>query len=136
MKSPVFSAQNKDFENALSNVEEVIHLSDYVDETSKKASWHINKAFYLESWSDGHSYGGVRSVIQPQIQPLYNGLSDIETLNIIVNGEMTSGYDLVQNTWKNIYSSGFKSKWAQLLHDGVSDLIPAKTMRSQELKLQ
>jgi MoCo/4Fe-4S cofactor protein with predicted Tat translocation signal len=117
--NPVFSAQNKDFESALSNVEEVIHLSDYVDETSKKASWHINKAFYLESWSDGHSYGGVRSVIQPQIQPLYNGLSDIETLNIIVNGEMTSGYDLVQNTWKNIYSSGFKSKWAQLLHDGV-----------------
>lgn len=52
--NPVFSAQNKDFESALSNVEEVIHLSDYVDETSKKASWHINKAFYLESWSDGH----------------------------------------------------------------------------------
>lgn len=117
--NPVFSAQNKDFESALSNVEEVIHLSDYVDETSKKASWHINKAFYLESWSDGHSYGGVRSVIQPQIQPLYNGLSDIETLNIIVNGEMTSGYDLVQNTWKNIYGSGFDSKWATLLHDGV-----------------
>jgi molybdopterin-containing oxidoreductase family iron-sulfur binding subunit len=117
--NPVFSAQNKDFESALSNVEEVIHLSDYVDETSKKASWHINKAFYLESWSDGHSYGGVRSVIQPQIQPLYNGLSDIETLNIIVSGEMTSGYDLVQNTWKNIYSSGFDSKWATLLHDGV-----------------
>jgi molybdopterin-containing oxidoreductase family iron-sulfur binding subunit len=117
--NPSFTAQNLQFAEALSNVEEVIHLSDYVDETSKNASWHINKAFYLESWGDGHSYSGVRSVIQPQIQPLYNGLSDIETLSIIVNGEMTSGYDLVQNTFKNIYGSSFKSKWTTLLHDGV-----------------
>ncbi len=117
--NPVFTAQNHDFESALSNVEEVIHLSDYVDETSQKASWHINRAFYLEAWGDGHSFGGIRSVIQPQIQPLYNGLSDIEVLNIIVNGSMTSGYELVQNTFKGIYGSGFKSKWIDLLHDGV-----------------
>ncbi len=117
--NPTFTAQNIDFAGAISNVNEVIHLSDYVDETSKSASWHINKSFYLESWGDGHSYGGVRSVIQPQIQPLYNGISDIEALNIIVNGEMKSGYDLVQSTFKNIYGAGFKSKWATLLHDGV-----------------
>lgn len=117
--NPSFTAQNLDFTGALSNVNEVIHLSDYVDETSKNASWHLNKSFYLESWGDGLSYSGVRSVIQPQIQPLYNGLSDIEVMNIIVNGGMTPGYDLVQNTFKNIYESSFDSKWATLLHDGV-----------------
>ncbi len=117
--NPVFTAQNKDFESALSNVEEVIHLSDYADETSQVASWHLNRAYYLETWGDGHSYSGVRSVIQPQIQPLYNGISEIEALNIIVNGEMTSGFDLVQQTFKNYYGSGFDSKWSQILHDGI-----------------
>lgn len=117
--NPVLSAQHLDFEAAMKNVNEVIHLSDYVDETSKLASWHLNNAFYLESWGDGHSYSGIRSVIQPQIQPLYNGVSNIETLNIILNGELTSGYDLVQNTFKKLYGSNFDSKWTDLLHDGL-----------------
>lgn len=117
--NPVLTAQHLDFEGALKNVNEVIHLSDYVDETSKLASWHLNNAFYLESWGDGHSYSGVRSVIQPQIQPLYDGISNIEALNLILTGKLTSGYEIVQNTFKKLYGSQFDSKWTDLLHDGL-----------------
>ncbi|HBQ61234.1 MAG TPA: hypothetical protein DD671_16855, partial [Balneolaceae bacterium] len=107
------------FENALTNVETVVNLSDYVDETSKKTTWHVNRAHFLEAWGDGFSYGGARSVIQPQIQPLHDGLSEIEFLNTIVSGEMTSGYDMVQNTFRGYYSSGFQNRWTSILHDGI-----------------
>lgn len=118
--NPVHTAPaDLDFENALTNVETVVNLSDYVDETAKKTTWHVNRAHFLEAWGDGYSYGGARSVIQPQIQPLHNGLSEVEFLNTIVNGELTSGYDLVQNTFKGYYSSGFDTRWTNILHDGI-----------------
>src|SRR5690606_3883681 len=98
--NPSFTAQKLDFSSALKNVAHTIQLSDYVDESSKGASWHINRAHYLETWGDGFSYGGASSVIQPQIQPLYDGVSEVEFLNIIVAGSYTTGYDLVQNTFK------------------------------------
>ena len=49
--NPVLTAPaGWDLENALSSVEEVIHLSTYNDETSKKASWHLSRAHFLEAW--------------------------------------------------------------------------------------
>src|SRR5690606_33183413 len=77
--NPVHSAPaDLDFKKALSNVSTVISLSDYVDETAVNSFWHVNRAHFLEAWGDGYSFGGARSVIQPQIQPLHNGISEIE----------------------------------------------------------
>ncbi len=118
--NPVFTAPaDLDFANALSNVETTVSLSDYADETSKKSTWHANRAHFLEAWGDGYSYAGARSVIQPQIQPLHNGYSEIEFLNMIVTGSKTPGYDLVQETFKGYHRSGFSDTWTQILHDGI-----------------
>jgi molybdopterin-containing oxidoreductase family iron-sulfur binding subunit len=108
-----------DFAGALENAGEVIHLSTYKDETSKKASWHISRSHFLETWGDGFSFGGARSVIQPQIQPLHDSLSELEFLNAIVYEERISGYELVQNTFKGIYGSRFENRWTTILHDGI-----------------
>jgi molybdopterin-containing oxidoreductase family iron-sulfur binding subunit len=119
--NPAFTAPaDLNFDDALDSAAQVIHLSDYYDETSKLANWHINRAHFLEAWSDGYSYSGTRSIIQPQIEPLYSGISEIEFLNIILNGEKQKGYDLVQNTWKDYYSNNFTSQWNKALHDGVA----------------
>ncbi len=126
--NPSYTAQNLEFTSALKKVANVIHLSDYVDETSKNASWHVNRAHYLETWGDGYSFNGTRSVIQPQIQPLYDGLSEIELLNIIANGSLASGYDLVQRTFKSIHGSSFSAKWKKILHDGVDPKDGFKTV--------
>ena len=83
-----------DIENALSSVEEVIHLSSYNDETSKKASSSLTSSF-LEAWGDGYSFGGARSV-QPQIQPLHDSMSEIELLNLVATQSYSSGYDLAK----------------------------------------
>jgi molybdopterin-containing oxidoreductase family iron-sulfur binding subunit len=106
-------------EEALSKVGEVIHLSTYNDETGKKSNWHLSRAHFLEAWGDGYSFGGARSVIQPQIQPLHDSMSEIELLSLIANGSYTTGYDLVQSTFKGIHRTNFDEKWTSLLHDGV-----------------
>jgi MoCo/4Fe-4S cofactor protein with predicted Tat translocation signal len=108
-----------DLESALNSVETKIHLSLYYDETSAASNWHVNRAHFLEAWGDGQSYSGRRSVIQPQIQPLHNGLSDIELLDVILTNEEPSGYDRVRETWQGVISGNFDRQWEQILHDGI-----------------
>ncbi len=118
--NPVFTAPaDLNFADALQKASQVITLSEYVDETSRVSNWHVNRAHFLEAWGDGYSYTGTRSVIQPQIQPLFSGISEIEFLNTIVTGEQTSGYDLVRQTWQSYYPSNFQNQWETVLHDGV-----------------
>jgi MoCo/4Fe-4S cofactor protein with predicted Tat translocation signal len=120
--NPVFTAPaDLNFAAALQQAGTVIHLSDYVDETSRAANWHINRAHFLEAWGDGYSYTGARSVIQPQIQPLFNGWSVIELVNVILEGEWAEGYDLVRETWSDYYTNNFERQWNQLLHDGIDE---------------
>ncbi|SMO44162.1 TAT-variant-translocated molybdopterin oxidoreductase [Gracilimonas mengyeensis] len=118
--NPAYTASGSvDFKNALSNIETVINLSDYVDETARASHWHVNRAHFLEAWGDGYSYSGARSIIQPQILPLHDGLSEIEFLNAIVNGSIGKGYDLVQETFRSYYNTGFENRWTTILHDGI-----------------
>ncbi len=118
--NPVFSAPaDLGFADALKKVETTIQLSDYYDETAKLSSWHVNRAHYLEAWGDGYSFTGTRSIIQPQIEPLHSGKSEIEFLNAIVNGSKAKGYDLVQETWKDFFGINFNSRWKKALHDGL-----------------
>lgn len=116
-----------DFNGALGNVGQVIHLGTYVDETAKKASWHVSRSHFLEAWGDGFSFGGARSVIQPQILPLHDSLSEIEFLNVIAYGEKVNGYELVQNTFKGYYGGNFENRWKDVLHDGVDILDGYRT---------
>lgn len=118
--NPAFTAPaDLNFSEALENANTVIDLSHYYSETSKLSNWHINRAHFLEAWGDGHSYNGIRSIIQPQVEPLFSGKSEIEFLNTIVHGEATKGYDLVQETWREYFPTNFQNNWEQVLHDGL-----------------
>ena len=120
--NPVFTAAaDLQFSDTLSNVETTIHLSDYVDETSQACNWHVNRAHFMETWGDGLAYTGQRSIIQPQIAPLFEGVSDIELLHTILNGEAGSGYDLVRETWQGVFSGNFEQEWERTLHNGIDD---------------
>ncbi len=108
-----------DLAQALGNVDTSIHLSDYYDETSRVCNWHVNRAHYLEAWGDGLSFTGQSSIIQPQILPLFDGLSEIEFINTILSGEESTGYDLVQETWSSVITSDFNRRWEEILHEGL-----------------
>ena len=57
-----------------------VHLSLYQDETSRQCHWHLPEAHYLEAWSDTRAYDGTASIVQPLIEPLYQGRSAHELL--------------------------------------------------------
>jgi MoCo/4Fe-4S cofactor protein with predicted Tat translocation signal len=119
--NPVFDAPaDLDFAAAMARVPEVIALGHGADETSSKATWHIPRAHYLESWGDARAVGGAISVVQPLILPLFGGRSPIELLGVMASGEDRPGYDLVRETWTPILGeAGFDKKWNHVLNDGL-----------------
>lgn len=120
--NPAFTAPSDlNFAEALEAASVSVSLSNHFDETAKLCNWHVNKANFLEVWGDGYSYNGVRSIIQPMIQPLFGGLSDIEFLNVVLNGEYTPGYDLVRETWQEFAADDYENTWQTVLHDGLQE---------------
>src|SRR5690606_22460800 len=72
--NPVFDAPvDVGFADALATVPNTVHLSSHVDETSSAAGWHLNRAHFLEAWSDVRALDGTASVVQPLIAPLHGG---------------------------------------------------------------
>ena len=72
--NPIYSAPSDlHFQDAFAKIPVTVHLGSHVDETGAIANWHINKAHYLESWSDARAYDGTISIIQPMIDPMYGG---------------------------------------------------------------
>ncbi len=118
--NPAYSLPNAlKFKDLLKKVEHSIQLSSHVDETAEIVDWHINQTHFLEEWNDTQATDGTIGLTQPQILPLFNGISNIELLSIITKSELTKGYDLVQNTWKSILPNDFVSSWNTTLHDGL-----------------
>lgn len=117
--NPVYTAfADVNFASALGNVATSIHLSSHYDETSSLTTWHVNRAHFLEAWGDGYSYEGVLSPIQPMIQPLFDGKSEVEFLSAIIDGKDTSGHELVRSYWLST-PGGSNKVWQTALHDGL-----------------
>src|SRR6185437_495425 len=77
--APIFGG-GQTFLDAMKNAHMRIHMGLFNDETAVNCHWHISETHYLESWSDARAYDGTVSIIQPLIQPLYNGKSPHELL--------------------------------------------------------
>jgi MoCo/4Fe-4S cofactor protein with predicted Tat translocation signal len=117
--NPVYNApSNFNFANGLKRVNNTIHLSTQENETSTLSDWVINKSHALESWGDTKTAFGDFAITQPQIEPLFNGISSIEFLARLT-GDMTTGYELVRTTWSSILDKNFNQKWDRVLHDGI-----------------
>lgn len=118
--NPVYDAPaDLDFHSLLANLDLSIHTAPYFDETSQNCIWHIPQAHFLEFWGDARAIDGAFSVIQPLIEPLYNGYSPVEFLNLIVTGRDLKGYEIVRDTWKGIITdTDFEAAWERVLHDG------------------
>ncbi len=118
--NPLYSAPvDLEFAAAFNKVPNTVHLGSYLDETGTRSVWHINKAHYLESWSDARAYDGTISIIQPMIAPMYDGHSAHEMLQTLLDNPQTSAYEAVQATAKTyIKDADFATAWRRALHDG------------------
>jgi len=119
--NPVFDAPaDLEFGQGLDAVKTVIHLSLFPNETSQRCTWRLSRAHYLESWGDVRAYDGTISVVQPLIEPLYDGKTPIEVLALVIGDQPAKGYDVVRRTLQA--SSGgadFDTRWRRALHDGI-----------------
>jgi len=117
--NPVYSAPSDlRFADAYQNIPMTVHLGSHVDETGAISNWHINKAHYLESWSDARAYDGTVSIIQPMIAPLYDGKSSHDVFQSLLPNPQASAFDVVQANAKNYIKGDFATSWRKALHDG------------------
>lgn len=107
------------FAEALARVKVSVHLSTHVDETSVVTGWHLNRAHYLESWSDVRAEDGTASTVQPLVAPLFSGRTDAEVVSLLL-GAPRKAYDLVRETWKRDQKDPtFELGWRRALHEGL-----------------
>src|SRR5271156_1276575 len=110
------------FANALIKVPLRIHSGLYYDETGEYCQWHVPAAHFLEAWGDARGYDGTASVIQPLIQPLYDGHSANEIVASLTGQSGKSGHDIVRDYWmsqRTEKDKAYEAYWETSLHDGV-----------------
>ena len=124
-----------------------VHLIEYKDETTELCHWHVPAAHYLESWGDARSYDGTVTIIQPLIEPLYEGKTAYELLAVFSDQYDRKPYDIVRAFWQqprtrigaaneqsaptqSTQSAGdFETQWRQWVHDGfIPDTALPQTM--------
>ncbi len=133
--NPVFTAPaDFHFAERMQKVKLRVHLSLYQDETSRLCHWHLPEAHYLESWSDTRAYDGTATIVQPLIQPLYQGRSAHELLSALTTEVPTPAYETVRSFWRKRWegqgqSGHFEDFWETAVHDGVvpGTALPHKT---------
>src|SRR6185503_1086912 len=84
----------------LKKVDLRVHLSEYRDETSELCHWHVPAAHYLESWGDTRSYDGTVTIMQPLIEPLYEGKTAYELLAVFSEKYDRKPYEIVKSYWQ------------------------------------
>jgi molybdopterin-containing oxidoreductase family iron-sulfur binding subunit len=128
--NPVYTAPvDLSFSEHFSKIKLRIHLGLYEDETSVLSHWHIPEAHYLESWGDIKAYDGTVSLLQPLIEPLYDGKSSYDLMGVLLD-QTASSYNIVQDYWKkNGPSLNFENFWQTSLHDGFisNSALPPKS---------
>src|SRR5262249_36634780 len=91
-----------------------VRVGQYEDETSALCQWHIPETHYLESWGDIRSDNGTTTIMQPLINPLYEGKSAYEVLSAVLGQPTRTSYEIVREAW------GTDEKaWRRAVHDGV-----------------
>ncbi|HUB87990.1 MAG TPA: TAT-variant-translocated molybdopterin oxidoreductase [Verrucomicrobiae bacterium] len=80
----------------------IVRLGYYEDEsasTTWKSQWLFPAAHYLESWGDATTSDGTLVPVQPLIQPLFGGITELEFLSRIAGESQTNPYEIVGATF-------------------------------------
>jgi molybdopterin-containing oxidoreductase family iron-sulfur binding subunit len=104
----------------------VVRLGYYEDESSTGVSWHLPLAHFLESWGDARTSDGTLVPVQPLIEPLFGGLTELEVLARIGGLDETTPYDILRTTFRSLAGDD-DEKWKRFLHDGylANSSLPA-----------
>jgi molybdopterin-containing oxidoreductase family iron-sulfur binding subunit len=116
--NPVYSAPSDlDWSAAQRKAKSVIRLGYSEDETGAASEWHYPLAHYLESWGDARTSDGTLVPVQPLVEPLFGGVTELEVLARIGGLAKHKPYELVRDTFSMIAGAD-EDKWKRFLHDG------------------
>jgi molybdopterin-containing oxidoreductase family iron-sulfur binding subunit len=122
--NPVYNAPvDLQWQKAQAKARTVVRLGYHVDETSwtsdlsADVQWDLPAAHFLESWGDARTSDGTIVPIQPLIEPLFGGLTDLEVLSVLGGLTPTSPYDIVRQTFRETAGDD-ENSWRKFLHDG------------------
>lgn len=108
----------------------VVRLGYYEDESFPEKGWSLPLAHFLESWGDARTSDGTLVPVQPLIEPLFGGLTEIEVLARIAGCDKTSPYEIVRETFRGIGGDS-DDNWKKFLHDGFLLDSAAKPVTAQ-----
>jgi molybdopterin-containing oxidoreductase family iron-sulfur binding subunit len=111
----------------------VVRLGYYEDETFSNCDWHFPAAHYLESWGDAETGDGTLVPIQPLIQPLFDGLTELDFLARLAGESQTNPYEIVRQTIIGVWDGmNPEEAWKKFLFDGY---LPDSAMKYVGVKL-
>jgi molybdopterin-containing oxidoreductase family iron-sulfur binding subunit len=102
------------------------------NETSRFCHWHIPAAHALESWGDVCAFDGTVTLIQPLIEPLFEGKSAHELIDALFQPPGWEAYDIVRGYWQAQKWPNFEKAWRTALNDGV---VAGSAGAAQQVKL-
>jgi len=121
--NPVYNAPGSvKWSTAQSKAKEIIRLGYAEDETSTlkgKKPTFIVQSHYLESWGDGCTWDGTYVPVQPMLEPLFQGFSDIEVLAHLVSEAKPNGNDLVKATFAKKSGNSSTRAFSKWLSEGI-----------------
>jgi molybdopterin-containing oxidoreductase family iron-sulfur binding subunit len=78
-----------------------VHLGLYHNETAELCHWHIPAKHYLETWGDTRAFDGTVTIVQPLIQPLYDGKSIHEVAQLFFRENYDKrDFDIIRENWQ------------------------------------
>jgi molybdopterin-containing oxidoreductase family iron-sulfur binding subunit len=110
-----------DMVRALRRLKLLLHWGLHRDATAALAHWHVPATQYLEAWSDVLAFDSTPSLLQPLIEPLYQGHTAHELLAALGGDYSIPARDLVRATWRELDDRS----WMAALKAGVLPPVPA-----------
>ena len=104
-----------------SSVPNTIHLAHLPNATSKQSTWSIPGTHYLESWGDALASDGSYLSIQPMIQPLWDGQSQVDLLSKLLGQPKPIGPGLIRDTFAqrtNLSGEKLDQAWNDFVREG------------------
>ena len=106
------------FEEALQNAPLRVCLASHPNETSQRCQWRVPELHALESWGDARALDGTASVVQPLIDPLFEGRTRAELLALVGGVGPLSAHELVRSLWAGAGGDA-EARFEEILATGV-----------------
>ena len=128
---PVYNAPaDLDWASLQASIPSTIHLSPFFNATSARTTWFIPGTHYLESWGDTLAVDGSYLSIQPTIQPLWSGESQLEFLTALTDQPKAVGPSVIRETLATrtkLTGNKLEQAWQDFVREGF---IPTSIVAS------